>query len=183
MKCPNIEATEGLKASSLEAVGLSAEVTFECTNGNSLIGAPKVKCLPSGIWDHPIPACQDIVCPENITLWATSLRPHLKVQVHSFGAGGHAFFSCQRGHTLVGTKKAKCLRNGEWSVALLDINYQKDQLPQCHPIICSEYVSFFDTKYLQIQYTTTLLHFFRLWICYHMQFDNMIAICQQTTCS
>ena len=139
-----------MKASSLEAVGLSAEVTFECTNGNSLIGAPKVKCLPSGIWDHPIPACQDIVCPENITLWATSLRPHLKVQVHSFGAGGHAFFSCQRGHTLVGTKKAKCLRNGEWSVALLDVNYQKDQLPQCHPIICSEYVSF---KYILMYYT------------------------------
>lgn len=115
---------------------LNDEVNFECSNGNSLIGASSAKCLPSGIWDNPIPACQNIVCPKNITLFATSLRPNLRVQVYSFAAGGEAFFSCQRGHTLEGIRSAKCLNNGEWSVVLLDVNPQKDPLPECKPIVC-----------------------------------------------
>ena len=86
-----------------------------------------------------------IVCPKNISFLATSLRPHLRVQVrscfcfcyqfhicnelnffkncvqvHSYGAGGNAFFTCQNGYTLEGdVDSAKCMGNGEWSVALL----------------------------------------------------------------
>ena len=140
--CPFIDATEGLKVTPLKLRGgkLNDEVAFECTNGNSLIGASSAKCLPSGIWDNPIPACQNIVCPKNITLLVASLRTNLRVQVHSYAAGGQAFFTCQRGHTLEGSgvKKAKCLNNGEWSVALLDINPLKDTLPHCQPIVCSK---------------------------------------------
>ena len=40
--------------------------------------------------------------------------------MHSYGAGGNAFFTCQNGYTLEGdVDSAKCMRNGEWSVALL----------------------------------------------------------------
>ena len=80
VECANIEATHGLEVSSKQR-GLNTVVTFQCTNGNSLIGASSAKCLPSGIWSNPIPACQNIVCPKNITLLATSLRPNLRVQV------------------------------------------------------------------------------------------------------
>lgn len=137
VKCPDVEMTEGLKSVPKAIEGrLGEKVHFECTNGNALIGASEAECLATGHWDHPIPACQDVVCPNNITQLATSLRPNLRVQVYSYGAGGHAFFSCQRGHTLEGVAKAKCLKNGEWSVALLDVNPDKDQLPTCKPVIC-----------------------------------------------
>ena len=139
VRCPKIELTEGLKAnppvSSIKRK-LNDEVDFQCTNGNSLIGSPSVKCLPNEIWDNPIPACQNIVCPKNLTFLATSLRPHLRVQVHSYGSGGNAFFSCQKGYTLNGIGKAKCMKNGEWSVALLDVNPEKEELPRCAPILC-----------------------------------------------
>ena len=79
VRCPQIEITEGLKASDLGVNGLNAQVYFECTNGNSLIGVSTVKCLPSGRWDNPIPACQNIVCPDNITSLATTIRANLKV--------------------------------------------------------------------------------------------------------
>ena len=93
--CPKIELTEGLKAIPPNKHSLNDKVHFECTNGNSLIGEPSVKCLPNSLWSNPIPACQDVVCPKNLTFLATSLRPKLRVQVHSYGAGGNAFFRYQ----------------------------------------------------------------------------------------
>ena len=60
MSCPEIELTEGLKATPSNKHGLNDKVQFECTNGNSLIGVSSVKCLPNNLWDSTIPACQDI---------------------------------------------------------------------------------------------------------------------------
>ncbi len=65
----------------------------------------------------------------------------LQVHVQSFAAGGRAYFSCQRGHTMNdseqrASREAKCLSKGEWSVELLDVNAAKDILPRCDPIVC-----------------------------------------------
>ena len=86
MQCPHIVKTPGLEVSDGASTGLNAEVTFSCNNGNSLIGANKIKCLPSGRWSAPIPACQDVVCTEKITL--LNKRPNFRLHVHSFGVGG-----------------------------------------------------------------------------------------------
>jgi hypothetical protein len=48
----------------------------------------------------------NIVCPETITALA---KNHLKVHVHSFAAGGIAYFSCARGHVLTGTGQVPIL--------------------------------------------------------------------------
>ena len=86
VQCPRIVRTIGLTISDDSSTGLNAVVTFSCDNGNSLIGASEIKCLPSGRWNAPIPVCQDVVCTENIT--KLSKRPNFRVHVHSFGAGG-----------------------------------------------------------------------------------------------
>ena len=86
VECPNIIRTPGLSLSDEISTGLNAEVTFSCNNGNSLIGAGRIKCLPSGRWSAPIPACQDVVCTENITM--LNKRPNFRLHVHSFSAGG-----------------------------------------------------------------------------------------------
>ena len=53
---------------------------------------------------------------------------------------GEAEFACVRGHRLVGAKKATCLNNGEWSVALNDNDQSsiKSMVPECVPITCSK---------------------------------------------
>ena len=86
VQCPSIIRTPGLEISDETSTGLNAEVSFSCNNGNSLIGAEQVKCLPSGRWSAPIPACEDVVCTENITL--LTKRPNFRLHVHSFAAGG-----------------------------------------------------------------------------------------------
>lgn len=35
---------------------------FSCANGNSLIGAAQVTCLPSGNWSAPLPLCESEYC-------------------------------------------------------------------------------------------------------------------------
>ena len=86
VQCPKIVRTVGLTISDDSSTGLNAVVEFSCDNGNSLIGAAEIKCLPSGRWNAPIPVCQDVVCTENIT--KLTKRPNFRVHVHSFGAGG-----------------------------------------------------------------------------------------------
>ena len=53
---------------------------------------------------------------------------------------GEAEFACVRGHRLVGVKKATCLNNGEWSVALNDKDKSsiKSRVPECMPITCAK---------------------------------------------
>ena len=121
--CPDIIATKGLSFSESDRT-LNAKVRFSCTNGNGLIGVEEVKCLPSGRWSAPIPACMNIVCPENIT---TMSKSHLKVHVHSFAAGGIAYFSCGRGNVLHGPNQAVCRETGEWSV---DETSAPERLPE-----------------------------------------------------
>lgn len=55
--CPEIPARRGLTLSSNETK-LSTRVALSCANGNSLIGAGELVCLPSGNWSAPLPVCE-----------------------------------------------------------------------------------------------------------------------------
>ena len=41
---------------------MNTRVLLTCTNGNSLIGATEINCLPSGNWSAPIPVCESKFC-------------------------------------------------------------------------------------------------------------------------
>ena len=105
---------------------MNAEVSFGCSNGNDLIGSSPLHCLPSGRWSAPIPACQDVVCPESIV---THSPPSLQVHVESFGVGGRVNFGCVRGHVLSGPETAFCRHNGSWSIV---------ESPRCTPVSCPD---------------------------------------------
>jgi hypothetical protein len=44
---------------------MNTKVLLSCANGNSLIGAPEITCLPSGNWSAPIPICESKCTPQN----------------------------------------------------------------------------------------------------------------------
>lgn len=55
--CPEIPARRGLTLSVVDTK-LSTRVQLSCANGNSLIGASELVCLPSGNWSAPLPVCE-----------------------------------------------------------------------------------------------------------------------------
>lgn len=55
--CPDIPIRRGLTMSTTESK-LSTRVVLSCANGNSLIGAGEIVCLPSGNWSAPLPVCE-----------------------------------------------------------------------------------------------------------------------------
>lgn len=47
----------GLSVSS-QSTKMNAHLKFSCVNGNALIGAAEITCLPSGNWSSPFPVCE-----------------------------------------------------------------------------------------------------------------------------
>jgi len=60
VNCPEIPARRGLTLATTDTK-MSAKVVLSCANGNSLIGASELTCLPSGNWSAPLPVCESKV--------------------------------------------------------------------------------------------------------------------------
>ena len=59
---------------------MNTEVEFSCANGNTLLGAHRMVCLPSGNWSAPMPLCETI---------GEHLRPVLRTEpIGGCPAGG-----------------------------------------------------------------------------------------------
>lgn len=55
--CPEIPIKRGLKAN-INDTKLGSKIQLSCLNGNSLIGANELTCMPSGNWSSPLPVCE-----------------------------------------------------------------------------------------------------------------------------
>lgn len=60
--CPLVPARKGLIINTKETK-MNTEVEFSCSNGNALLGASYVVCLPSGNWSAAIPTCESKYLP------------------------------------------------------------------------------------------------------------------------
>ncbi|CAH1957213.1 unnamed protein product [Acanthoscelides obtectus] len=109
--CPVVPQRRGLTVNT-QSTKMNTVLKFSCINGNSLIGASEVTCLPSGNWSSPFPVCESIECGEMSEL----LGEHLKVMVLSREVGGKAVFSCDPGFGLKGAAETVCQTNGEWAI-------------------------------------------------------------------
>ncbi len=115
----------GLVASSSSA-RLNSLIHFSCDNGHRLLGHSPLRCLPSGRWSHPTPACLDVVCSQSIV---RNSPPALIVTADAgFGVGALVRFSCATGYVLEGPAAAECRADGRWSV---------EKPPRCRPIKCT----------------------------------------------
>lgn len=111
--CPVIPVRRGLVIS-INDTKMGTRVNLSCANGNSLIGASELICLPSGNWSAPLPVCESIECGDinmNIENKGTP-----RVAVLSREVGGRASFSCSTGYGLRGPIESICLPTGEWAL-------------------------------------------------------------------
>ncbi|BFF94306.1 uncharacterized protein DMAD_11983 [Drosophila madeirensis] len=111
INCPEIPIRRGLIVNTNDTK-LSTRVLLSCANGNSLIGASELFCLPSGNWSAPLPVCESVECGD-IPLPNNVSSP--RVSVLSREVGGRAAFSCASGYGLRGPSEAICNPTGEWS--------------------------------------------------------------------
>ena len=59
-----MQLSPGLLASSAETK-VGSRVEFSCEVAElSIVGAAAISCLHTGAWDHPVPACQHLNCPD-----------------------------------------------------------------------------------------------------------------------
>ncbi|XP_049790095.1 sushi, von Willebrand factor type A, EGF and pentraxin domain-containing protein 1-like [Schistocerca nitens] len=119
--CPPIPSRRGLNVNTLNTK-MNTKILLSCANGNSLIGAPEITCLPSGNWSAPIPICESIECADLVNL----TDPHLRVSILSREVGGRAVFSCAQGYGLRGPHEAVCLPSGDWTTPM----------PTCQEVQC-----------------------------------------------
>lgn len=62
--CPVVPERRGLTVNT-QSTKLNTQLKFTCINGNSLIGAQDITCLPSGNWSAPFPVCESEYCQYN----------------------------------------------------------------------------------------------------------------------
>ncbi|KMY91033.1 uncharacterized protein LOC6732828 isoform X2 [Drosophila simulans] len=116
INCPEIPMRRGLIVNTNDTK-LSTRALLSCANGNSLIGASELFCLPSGNWSAPLPVCESVECGD-IPLGMGSNASSPRVSVLSREVGGRAAFSCSSGYGLRGPSEAICNPTGEWSAPL-----------------------------------------------------------------
>ncbi|XP_030753340.1 uncharacterized protein LOC115880296 [Sitophilus oryzae] len=121
--CPAIPQRRGLTPST-QSTKMNSLVKFYCVNGNSLIGATEIVCLPSGNWSAPFPVCESVECGDV----GPSPGSHLKVLVVSREVGGRAVFSCDPGYGLRGPPETVCQASGDWA----------SPFPTCDEVRCPE---------------------------------------------
>ncbi|XP_076260368.1 hig-anchoring scaffold protein isoform X2 [Rhynchophorus ferrugineus] len=124
--CPAVPQRRGLTAST-QSTKMNTVIKFYCVNGNALIGAPEIACLPSGNWSAPFPVCESIECGDV----GPSLGLHLRVLVVSREVGGRAVFSCDSGFGLRGPSETVCQASGDWA----------SPFPTCEEVQCPDPVA------------------------------------------
>ncbi|XP_078577016.1 E-selectin-like [Branchiostoma floridae x Branchiostoma japonicum] len=96
-------------------------VTFRCDRGYELVGSTSATCQAGGSWSSSVPTCNAAMCP--------SLRPPVNGSISNSGANTYmdvVSFICDRGYELVGSTRATCQANANWSA----------NVPTCNAVKC-----------------------------------------------
>jgi len=118
--CPTVALSPGL-VSSTNQTKLGTNVQFSCTNNNSLVGSPSLRCLPTSKWSDLVPSCNNITCPDINTIVEDPVVKKTRTE------DGRVFLACPRGFRINGETTTFCQPNGDWSITAP---------PTCIPIRC-----------------------------------------------
>ncbi|XP_057654276.1 uncharacterized protein LOC130892677 isoform X12 [Diorhabda carinulata] len=107
--CPVVPQRRGLTVNT-QSTKMNTKLKFSCINGNALIGAPEVVCLPSGNWSAPFPICEKVHCdnpnaPENGYIQGSG----------PYKAGDVVQINCNPDYMMEGQPIIACQENSRWS--------------------------------------------------------------------
>ncbi|XP_063109710.1 E-selectin [Cavia porcellus] len=98
---------------------------FECEEGFELMGAEKLQCTSSGIWDNEKPTCKAVTCDAIHRLQNGSVNcTHSSAEEFAFRSSCN--FNCEEGFTLQGPIQIECTAQGQWT----------QQTPVCEALQC-----------------------------------------------
>ncbi|CAH1272231.1 CFB [Branchiostoma lanceolatum] len=110
IQCPRIGSPEnGRRVGTRTSVG--STVHFSCFSGYTLYGSPKRTCTEDGTWNGTDTTCDD----------EKSDCPVLPTPINGRKSGNSydrydvITFHCNPGYEMLGSRRRKCLRSGEWS--------------------------------------------------------------------
>ncbi|XP_019626103.1 PREDICTED: complement factor B-like isoform X2 [Branchiostoma belcheri] len=110
LQCPSLRSPEnGRRVGTRTTVG--STVHFSCFSGYTLYGSPQRTCREDGTWNGTDTTCDDerSDCPVLPT----------PVNGRKTGNGYNRYdvitFHCNPGYEMLGSRKRKCLKSGEWS--------------------------------------------------------------------
>ncbi|KAM3619827.1 uncharacterized protein V6R79_014234 [Siganus canaliculatus] len=103
---------------------------FNCELGFRLIGESELQCQASGLWDHPVPLCQVVQCPE---LNLTNISAGSSNCSHAFALSSYnstCDVRCDEGYELHGHDRIWCDHRGQWTPSVPACTMKK-----CSPIL------------------------------------------------
>nr|XP_037289007.1 sushi, von Willebrand factor type A, EGF and pentraxin domain-containing protein 1-like [Rhipicephalus microplus] len=108
---------------SFSTTNTASVATYSCDQGHTVMRATTRRCLASGEWSHPIPACIGVPCripaePANGNVQGSVFRYSAKVT-----------YVCRSGYRILGSSERHCQEDGQWS----------GEEPQCESITCNGY--------------------------------------------
>ncbi|KAL8577903.1 hypothetical protein ACOMHN_011899 [Nucella lapillus] len=119
--CPKLSSSiVGGRGRLVEGDGVEAGSVygFDCDSGYMLFGSPILHCNSTGLWSHPVPACQRNACPT-----PSSIPNGYQIgKWTQYNYGDTVTFSCLHGYHLSGEVKLECWVNGTWSADLPTCN-------------------------------------------------------------
>ncbi|XP_065195333.1 uncharacterized protein LOC135826660 [Sycon ciliatum] len=107
-KCSN-PGTPANGGRTLKSLTFGSIAEYTCNVGYMIRGQRTSTCNYQGHWSSPPPTCNRIACPPLVRPANGALRA-MSVTYNST-----AVYTCNRGYTLTGFRRASCLSSGHWS--------------------------------------------------------------------
>ncbi|XP_078605744.1 complement factor B-like isoform X1 [Branchiostoma floridae x Branchiostoma japonicum] len=110
LQCPSIRSPEnGRRVGTRTSVGFT--VHFSCFSGYTLYGSPKRTCREDGTWNGTDTTCDD----ERSDCPVLPTPVNGRKSGNSYNRHDVIIFHCNPGYEMLGSRRRKCLRSGEWS--------------------------------------------------------------------
>ncbi|XP_069867268.1 P-selectin-like isoform X1 [Dipodomys merriami] len=130
VRCPSLEAPgEGTMdcVHPLATFAYGSSCKFECRPGYRVRGLDTLRCVGSGQWTAPLPACEAVACepPES----PAHGRVECSLPSSTFPYNTSCSFHCAEGFVLQGASAAQCADSGRWTAPA----------PACQAVQCQEF--------------------------------------------
>lgn len=122
--CSQLRSTGNLQVV-VSGTTMGSTASYTCINGFQLAGARVRTCMSGGVWSDQEPTCKPVDCGK------VNPPANGHVAMTSTTVASVAYYSCNAGYVLNGSRNRECLSTGQWA----------STEPTCQAISCSKPVA------------------------------------------